>query len=63
MDAVRTAVIEDKSCPKKEHLGLCWRDSPAVQGLLDVISVILATEYVRVAKQNPETFKSSVVSR
>ncbi len=33
-----------------------WKDSPSVQRLLDVISSILAEEYIATAKQNPEVF-------
>jgi len=63
MYSLTTVIIEQKEGPKTENLRLCWRDSPAVQGLLDVISAILASEYVQVAKQNSETFKSPVVPR
>ena len=33
-----------------------WKDSLAIQELLDVISQIIATEYVAIAKQNPTVF-------
>jgi len=33
-----------------------WQDSPPVQRLLDVISSILAEEYIAIAKQNPKVF-------
>ena len=36
---------------------LSWIDNPSVQKLLDVISSIIADEYIQVAKQNPEIFK------
>ena len=35
-----------------------WPDNPAVKNLLDVISSILAEEYVQIAKDNPEIFSS-----
>jgi len=41
---------------EKKHINLCWKDSPAIQHLLDVISSILAEEYITTAKQNPEVF-------
>ena len=39
-----------------EKVTLNWEDSTSVQRLLDVISSILAEEYIAVAKQNPEVF-------
>jgi hypothetical protein len=33
-----------------------WRESPSVQHLLDVISTIIAKEYIATAKKNPEIF-------
>ena len=63
MGSLNTVTIEQKEGLKAENLRLCWKDSPAVQGLLDVISAILAVEYVQVAKQNPETFKSPEMQR
>jgi hypothetical protein len=33
-----------------------WQDSPPIQRLLDVISSILAEEYIMIAKQNPKVF-------
>ena len=41
---------------KKEKL--TWEDNLEVQKLLDVISSIIADEYIEVAKQNPEIFKT-----
>ena len=35
---------------------LNWQDSLSVQRLLDVISSILADEYITTVKQNPEVF-------
>ena len=37
---------------------LIWAYNPSVQKLLDVISSILADEYIQIAKQNPEIFKN-----
>ncbi len=33
-----------------------WSDNPAVKNLLDVVSSILAEEYVHTTKNNPEVF-------
>jgi|GEM_PF-1997110 len=33
-----------------------WKESLSIQKLLDVISPIIAEEYITVAKQNPEVF-------
>ncbi len=33
-----------------------WQDSLPIQHLLDVISSILAEEYIMIAKQNPDVF-------
>jgi len=35
---------------------LSWQDSLPIQHLLDVISTIVAEEYIQVAKENPELF-------
>ncbi len=35
---------------------LSWKDSTAVQKVLDTICQILAEEYCRIAKDNPEMF-------
>ena len=40
----------------KEISGTVPSDSPSFQRLLDVISSILAEEYIMIAKQNPEVF-------
>ena len=39
-----------------ETVTLDWKISVSVQRLLDVISSILAEEYITTAKQNPEVF-------
>jgi hypothetical protein len=41
---------------KDEQKKLNWRDSLPIQHLLDVISSILAEEYIMIAKQNPAVF-------
>ena len=45
----------DKTKVKK--IGLTWTSNPFVQKLLDVIAIIIAEEYIRIAKENPELFK------
>jgi len=50
-----TGLVEVKEIgAKKETCN--WKDSPSIQRLLDVISSILAEEYIMIAKQNPEVF-------
>ena len=33
-----------------------WKDSLPIQRLLDVVSSIIAEEYITIVKQNPEVF-------
>ena len=35
---------------------LSWKDSLPIQRLLDVVSSIIAEEYITIAKHNPEVF-------
>ena len=35
-----------------------WLDNPDVQKLLDVISEIIANEYIQIAKQNKDVFSN-----
>ena len=44
--------IEAPACP----ISLNWRDNPDIQKLLDVISEIIANEYIEVAKKNIDVF-------
>lgn len=46
------AAQDDKKKP------LCWIDNPSVHKLLDVISSILAEEYIQIARQNKDVFQS-----
>jgi len=41
---------------KDEQKKLNWQDSLPVQRLLDIISSILAEEYIMIAKKNPDVF-------
>jgi len=58
MNATSSAEAREKTSLKHQNLGLSWQDSPPVQRLLDVIADIIASEYVQIAKQSPETFLS-----
>jgi hypothetical protein len=44
--------IRTPSCP----ISLNWKDNPDIQKLLDVISEIIANEYIEVAKKNIDVF-------
>ncbi len=48
-------LVETKKISTKKE-AINWKDSPSTQHLLDVISSILAEEYIMIAKQNPEVF-------
>ncbi len=50
------SLIENKEKTAKESFRFNWQDSLPVQRLLDVISSILAEEYIAIAKQNPTVF-------
>ncbi len=40
---------------------LNWVDNPAAQNLLDVVVSIIAEEYIKVSRQNPDLFKKKEV--
>lgn len=42
--------------PAETVPSLSWKDSLPTQRLLDVISSIIAEEYIMIAKQNPDVF-------
>ena len=44
--------IKSPPCP----ISLSWVDNPSIQKLLDVISDIIADEYIEIAKNNPDVF-------
>ena len=56
----KLAVAQDKRelQTKIQQESFAWNDNPFVQKLLDVISSIIADEYIQIAKQNPETFSN-----
>ena len=53
--------IEIASPPKADRNNIVfnWMDNPSVQKLLDIIASIIADEYIRIAKQNPDTFSNN----
>ena len=56
MDKVR-AVLAPPVPHNDEIKTLNWEDSPSVQKLLDVISSILADEYIQIAKKNKDVIE------
>ncbi len=53
------SLLENKTkgqSPLGKDPSLSWKDSPPTQRLLNVISSILAEEYIMIAKQNPGVF-------
>jgi len=42
----------------RQRKRLSWADDPSIQRLLDIVSSIIADEYIKVAKQNPDVFKN-----
>ena len=54
-----TAIIETNpgSQAKAQPISFEWLDNPDIRRLLDIISSIIAQEYIQIAKQNPEIFK------
>ncbi len=49
--------IQQIECPA-QPINFNWSDDSAVKNLLDVISSILAEEYVEIAKRNHDVFKN-----
>jgi len=59
------SLIENKTqgqSPTGTVPSINWQDSLPIQHLLDVISSILAKEYIMIAKQNPGVF-TGIASR
>ena len=52
---IQNKVSTGKSSPS---ISLNWADNPDIRDLLDVISSIIAEEYIEIAKKNPEIFKN-----
>ncbi len=51
-----------KDCQTKiqqvQGISFDWIDNPSIQKLLDVVVSIIAEEYIRIAKENPDVFCS-----
>ncbi len=62
MDVVRDIKIDEKGdsprtlCSRPEGRSYGWMDNLDVQRLLDVVSSIIADEYIEVAKRNKDVF-------
>ncbi|MCK9573664.1 MAG: hypothetical protein M0R20_04645 [Candidatus Omnitrophica bacterium] len=50
------SLIENKGNVTGNKATFSWKDIPSMQRLLDVISSILAEEYIIIAKQSPDIF-------
>jgi len=48
------ALLENKVI--RQSPSLSWKDSLSIQHLLDVVSSIIAEEYIMIAKQHPDVF-------
>lgn len=57
---MQNTVVKENYKPqtKNQQKDFTWIDNPGIQRLLDVISSIIANEYIKVAKQNPDIFKN-----
>jgi hypothetical protein len=44
--------------PISQKNSLAWKENVDIQRFLDVVVSIIADEYTRIAKQNPEIFSS-----
>ena len=40
-----------------EMVSFCWSGNSEVRKLLDVVVAILADEYIRIARENPDAFE------
>ena len=50
---------ETEECQTRiEHKSFGWSENPDVQQLLDVVTSIMAEEYIEIAKRNPDVFSS-----
>jgi len=55
-------VIENNE-PSVKKAAINWADSPSIKRLLDVISSIIAKEYIATAKKNPGIFTEYKVNK
>ena len=53
---IQNKVSTGKSSPS---ISLDWADNPDIRDLLDVISSIIAEEYIEIAKKNKDVFLDS----
>lgn len=49
--------LPEKVEPKTCQIRFSWKDNLEIKKLLDIISSILADEYIQIAKKNKEIFK------
>jgi len=56
---MHTAQAEKNSKKTTQPISFVWVDNASVQKLLDVVVSIMADEYIEIAKQNPEIFRSN----
>jgi hypothetical protein len=54
-DAI-TAENKISEITENQPINLNWTDNLSIQELLDVVASIIADEYIKIAKENPETF-------
>jgi len=59
-----SAVIQNKVSAGKTSpsISLNWADNPDIRDLLDVISSIIANEYIEIAKKNKGVFEIASVA-
>lgn len=57
-------LIKTKECTNqnKESINLDWIDNNSVKNILDVISTIIAEEYIQVARQNQNIFSEELTN-
>jgi len=56
---MHTAQAEKNSEKTTRPISFLWVDNASVQRLLDVVVSIVAEEYIRIARQNPEIFRNN----
>lgn len=49
-------IVSSRQTAPRKDAELNWTDNPDIRDLLDVIALIIAQEYIEIAKQNPEIF-------
>ena len=56
---MHNAQVQKDSKPIIHSTSLNWTDNSSVRELLDVVVSIVAEEYIRIARQNPEIFRNN----